>query len=830
MYSAGLTSEEAARRLAQVGPNALPSRAGRSLARRWVDSFRSPLVWVLLAALAVDLVGWILEGARGAPIEAFAIGAILLLNAALGVVQEGRAEQALERLKSLSGRWVLALRDGSLVRVDPESLVPEDRVRVDAGDRIPADGVLVRSGEGTGGVAIDESILTGESVPAERGPGEPCSAGTLVVRGVAWLDVEQTGPRSALGRLAGAMAAMERTVTPLERRIRWLGNRIALWVLGISAAITVAGLAVLGLSYFAEVFLVAVALAVAAIPEGLPIVLTLTLALGVERMAKRAAVVRRLNAVEALGSVTVVAVDKTGTLTENQMEVRGLALLPGVEVARRADLVLALANEADPEAGGGDPMERALLRAAELRIGRSLADVVADFPRLELRPFDPARRRMSVTVREEDGSPITLIKGAPEELIAACVGDDEERASWRRSVEEAAADGLRVLGLAWSPGSDEESPRWLGSVHLWDPPRKEVPGALADAKAAGIRLLMVTGDHPETAAAVARAVGVEEPKVALGAELEGLPPSTLARRVAGLDVVARSSPETKLALVEALQGAGEVVAMTGDGVNDALALKRADVGVAMGRRGSDVAREAAELVILDDDFSTLVAAIEEGRGIYENIRKFLRFLAATNLSELVVVVLGTAVLLAVGGDAKGEIVFPLTAVQILWINLITDSAPALALALDRNPGMLRRPPRARDEPLFGGAQLRFVLAGGLSIAGVALATWWVATWWGMGAVEARTALFLALVIGQLLFAWPSRLVGGEQRPNPALWAAIGGALALQALAVAVPVLRDALGLAPPSFAMVGLGTGAGLLCLLLAWLLAWWFARNGGLR
>jgi len=208
---------------------------------------------VLLAALAVDLVGWILEGARGAPIEAFAIGAILLLNAALGVVQEGRAEQALERLKSLSGRWVLALRDGSLVRVDPESLVPEDRVRVDAGDRIPADGVLVRSGEGTGGVAIDESILTGESVPAERGPGEPCSAGTLVVRGVAWLDVEQTGPRSALGRLAGAMAAMERTVTPLERRIRWLGNRIALWVLGISAAITVAGLAVLGLSYFAEV-------------------------------------------------------------------------------------------------------------------------------------------------------------------------------------------------------------------------------------------------------------------------------------------------------------------------------------------------------------------------------------------------------------------------------------------------------------------------------------------------------------------------------------------------------------------------------------------------
>ncbi len=782
--TAGLTSEEAHRRLHDLGANELPEAPRRGWVRRWTEPFASPLVWVLLAALGIEGVRWAVDGAHGVPAEAIAIAAILVLNAALAVVQEGRAERSLERLRAMSVSRVLALRDGSLVRVPSAELVPGDRIRLDAGDRVPADGVVADGAAGAvegGFVSVDESVLTGESVPVERTLGDTLSSGTLLVRGTAWLDVTDTGPRSALGRLAGTMATLERPPTPLERRIDALGNRIAIWILGIAAALAAAGLAAFGLDRFGEVFLVAVALAVAAIPEGLPVVLTLTLALGVERMARRSAVVRRLAAVEALGSVTVAAVDKTGTLTWNRMEVRALDLGDGDEAARLGPLVLALGNEPEPGTPAADPMEQAFLDEAARRYGDELAALPLRHPRIALRPFDPATRATEVTV-EDAGGPIVLIKGAPEGLLERSDLDAVARAEWAARVRDAGARGLRVIGLAWRPAVASVPLRWLGTVALWDPPREEAAASVAAARGAGVRVVMMTGDHQATAEAIAAEVGID-------AE----------------DVVARCAPERKLALIEELQASGEVVAMTGDGVNDALALKRADVGVAMGERGSDVAREASALVILDDDFSTLVAAIEEGRGIYANIRKFLRFLAATNLSELIVVVLATAVLVveALARGAVGELVFPLTAVQILWINLVTDSAPALALALDRNPGMLHRPPRDPSEPLFGGRQLRFVLVGGAILAASALSVWAWARGQGWDPGEARTVLFLVLVGGQLLFAWPARSVDGPQEPNRALLAAVGIALGLQVLALTVPVLREALGLTPPDVRLVG---------------------------
>ena len=767
----GLTSEEAKKRLREYGPNALPERPAEPFSRKLLRQFQSPLVYILLLALLVDLLLWLYEGARGVPLESLVILAILLLNALLGAFQEKRSEEALKRLKALAEPSVWVLRDGRFQRLSARGLVPGDVVRLEAGDRVPADGVLL---EGSG-LLVDESVLTGESVPVEKGVGEEVCAGTLLVRGRALLEVTRTGAQSAMGRIAHLLAEMEEEKTPLERRLHAFGHRVARLVLLLALGLLLLGFLVEGVS--AKVVLFAVALAVAAVPEGLPAVLTLALALGVERMARRKAVVRRLSAVEALGSVTVIATDKTGTLTENRMEVQEL-LSPDPE---KALLAMVLCNDADLATGAGDPLELGLLRYASRFL--DVERVRREHPRLSERPFDSAWKFMRVT------TPLgSFLKGAPEALIPRLALPQEEQARLFEEAGAHAAKGFRVLALAFGEGEREEGLRFLGFVLLLDPPRPEVPEAVARVLKAGVRVVMVTGDHPATARAIARRVGMPAEVVATGEDLETLSDEELLK----VDVFARVRPEQKLRIVEALQKAGEVVAMTGDGVNDAPALKRADVGVAMGQRGSDVSREVADLVLLDDNFATIVAAIEEGRSIYENIQKFLRFLFSTNLSEVLVVALGMVLAALLGlRDEAGHLLLPLTAVQILWINLVTDGLPALALSLDRNPGVLDRPPRPKESPLLDGPSLRFVLLTGALKAGLALGLLGFLPG-AVGLEAAQSATFHFMAIGQLFFAYAARHTDLRPLPNPYLHGAVGlSALAQVALGVGLPGALEA---------------------------------------
>ena len=767
----GLTSEEAKKRLREYGLNALPERPAEPFSRKLLRQFQSPLVYILLLALLVDLLLWLYEGARGVPLESLVILAILLLNALLGAFQEKRSEEALKRLKALAEPSVWVLRDGRFQRLSARGLVPGDVVRLEAGDRVPADGVLL---EGSG-LLVDESVLTGESVPVEKGVGEEVFAGTLLVRGRALLEVTRTGAQSAMGRIAHLLAEMEEEKTPLERRLHAFGHRVARLVLLLALGLLLLGFLVEGVS--AKVVLFAVALAVAAVPEGLPAVLTLALALGVERMARRKAVVRRLSAVEALGSVTVIATDKTGTLTENRMEVQEL-LSPDPE---KALLAMVLCNDADLATGAGDPLELGLLRYASRFL--DVERVRREHPRLSERPFDSAWKFMRVT------TPLgSFLKGAPEALIPRLALPQEEQARLFEEAGAHAAKGFRVLALAFGEGEREEGLRFLGFVLLLDPPRPEVPEAVARVLKAGVRVVMVTGDHPATARAIARRVGMPAEVVATGEDLETLSDEELLK----VDVFARVRPEQKLRIVEALQKAGEVVAMTGDGVNDAPALKRADVGVAMGQRGSDVSREVADLVLLDDNFATIVAAIEEGRSIYENIQKFLRFLFSTNLSEVLVVALGMVLAALLGlRDEAGHLLLPLTAVQILWINLVTDGLPALALSLDRNPGVLDRPPRPKESPLLDGPSLRFVLLTGALKAGLALGLLGFLPG-AVGLEAAQSATFHFMAIGQLFFAYAARHTDLRPLPNPYLHGAVGlSALAQVALGVGLPGALEA---------------------------------------
>ena len=767
----GLTSEEAKKRLREYGPNALPERPAEPFSRKLLRQFQSPLVYILLLALLVDLLLWLYEGARGVPLESLVILAILLLNALLGAFQEKRSEEALKRLKALAEPSVWVLRDGRFQRLSARGLVPGDVVRLEAGDRVPADGVLL---EGSG-LLVDESVLTGESVPVEKGVGEEVFAGTLLVRGRALLEVTRTGAQSAMGRIAHLLAEMEEEKTPLERRLHAFGHRVARLVLLLALGLLLLGFLVEGVS--AKVVLFAVALAVAAVPEGLPAVLTLALALGVERMARRKAVVRRLSAVEALGSVTVIATDKTGTLTENRMEVQELLSA----APEKALLAVGPCHAAGLATGAGDPLALGLLRYASRFL--DVERVRREHPRLSERPFDSAWKFMRVT------TPLgSFLKGAPEALIPRLALPQEEQARLFEEAGAHAAKGFRVLALAFGEGEREEGLRFLGFVLLLDPPRPEVPEAVARVLKAGVRVVMVTGDHPATARAIARRVGMPAEVVATGEDLETLSDEELLK----VDVFARVRPEQKLRIVEALQKAGEVVAMTGDGVNDAPALKRADVGVAMGQRGSDVSREVADLVLLDDNFATIVAAIEEGRSIYENIQKFLRFLFSTNLSEVLVVALGMVLAALLGlRDEAGHLLLPLTAVQILWINLVTDGLPALALSLDRNPGVLDRPPRPKESPLLDGPSLRFVLLTGALKAGLALGLLGFLPG-AVGLEAAQSATFHFMAIGQLFFAYAARHTDLRPLPNPYLHGAVGlSALAQVALGVGLPGALEA---------------------------------------
>ncbi len=800
----GLEPTEAADRLGRFGPNELPSRPRERWPRRLRRQLAEPMAILLMVAAGVAGAG------LGERLDAAAILAIVALNALIGTVQEGRAARALEILKAMESPTARVRRAGTIRPVPAREVVPGDLVVLAAGDRVPADLRLTE----TSSLEVDESVLTGESLPVAKdadarvdvdaGLGDRASmafSGTMVTRGAATGIAVATGARTQVGSIAETLRRPEPR-TPLQGELARLTARLG--ALAALVAVVVSGL-IVGRAGATEgalerAFLSGVALAVAAVPEGLATVVTVALALGVHRMASRGAIVRRLPAVETLGSTTAILADKTGTLTENRMRLEWVARAgaPPVPLSELApgerDAVLQVAvlcNDAVPRPPSGDPVDLALLDAAgpgQVERWRRAN------PRVATIPFDSERRRMT-TLHRDDGRFLLLSKGAPEAVLprsAALLGpggeeplDEERQTMLLGLVGELAARGVRTLALARRRLEDppaaleaaEEHLTLVALVGLRDPVRPEAAEAVQAVRRAGITLLMVTGDHPGTAAAVAKEVGMVElgAPVLTGSQLrrEGLPADPL--RVA---IYARVDSDQKLALVDALRARGEVVAVTGDGVNDAPALHRADIGVAMGRAGTDVAREAADMVITDDNLATIVAAVRQGRGIYDNIRKVVDYLVAGNLSEILVVV---SVLLSF--PALGV---PLLPLQLLWINVLTDGLPAIALGSDAvAPGIMARPPRPRGERLLPLRRLsllgwRAALIAAASVASLAVDRFaWDASW-----TRARAVMFTVLVVAHLLYAFAARMP--TLAFNAWVAGAVAGGLALQVLAVLWP--------------------------------------------
>lgn len=716
----GLTSPEAARRLGQQGPNELARGESRSAWRFLAAQFKGAMIWLLMAACAVS-------AALGEVADALAIGAILVLNALVGFFQEYRAERAVLALRAMSAPHARVLRDGRALVIPASEVVEGDLLLLEAGDVVAADARLREAHA----LQTVEAPLTGESTPVEKdttatGPETPLAdrrdhvfLGTAVTTGRGVAEVEATGMRTEMGKIADLLAGAGEAQTPLQRQLERVGRTLLVLCLGIVAVVSLVGL-VRGMARL-EVFLYAVALAVAAVPEGLPAVVTIALALGVQRMAARNAIVRRLASVETLGCATVICTDKTGTLTTGRMEVRDLWGEDRARILRAA----AACNDAQLGGGGapdvGDPTEVALLRAAAAR-GIRREDLERDAPRRSEVPFDSTRKRMSVL--REDG--VLYVKGAPEVVMPLCTSGT---AGAPAANLEMAESGLRVLAVAVGQGTEESGLALLGLVGIADPPRPEAVEAIARARRAGIRTVMITGDHPATALAIAREMGI----VRAGEDPQGA-------------VYARVTAERKIELVRELKGRGEIVAMTGDGVNDAPALREAHIGIAMGRGGTEVTREASDMVLTDDNFASIVAAVEEGRGIYDNIRKTLVYLLAGNAGELTVML--SASLLGLP--------LPLLPLQLLWINLVTDGLPALALVMDPPlPGVLDRPPRPPGEAMLGRSQWARILGIGALEAGVVLTVFV----WRLGTtsvVEARSLAFSTLVFCELFRAFAAR--------------------------------------------------------------------------
>jgi Ca2+-transporting ATPase len=747
----GLPTSEARRRLSTLGPNALAEAARPGVLALLVRQFADFPILVLLAAAVVS-------GLIGEATDAAAIAAILVLNAAIGAVQEYRGERAIAALKSMASPTATVLRDGRAAVVPAAEVVPGDAVRIEAGGIIPADLRLLEAHR----LLVDEAALTGESLPAEKvtraltteaptlgDRANMAYKGTIVAHGRGSGTVVATGMATELGRIASLLQEEGGIDTPLQKRLAQLGRKLALASLGICALVFLTGV-VRGEPPLL-MFLTAVSLAVAAIPEALPAVVTISLALGARKMAAQRALVRRLPAVETLGSVTRICADKTGTLTLGRMRVE--------EVHGDREKVLramALCNDAHIAASGrieGDPTEVALLAAAR-DAGLVKGDLEADWPRIAEIPFDADRKCMTTVHADPSGGFVSLTKGAPEALAhlasSAAAGVCSSFPDLDAEAQRMAADGLRVLAVAsrrWTappaPINAETVERGLsvmGLVGLMDSPRDQARGAIETCREAGIVPVMITGDHPLTARAIARRLGLakEGDAVLNGRELAALSPAELAACVAGVRVFARVAPEQKLRIVEALQARGEIVAMTGDGVNDAPALKRADIGVAMGISGTDAAKEASAMVLLDDNFATMVGAVREGRRIYDNIRRFVRYAVTTNSAEVATLFLALLFGLPV----------PLLPIQILWMNLVTDSLPGLALAAEpAERDVMRRPPRPPVEGIFARGLGFHVLWVGALMSVLALGVqWWS---WRSGAVPWQTLVFTVLCLSQL---------------------------------------------------------------------------------
>jgi len=875
----GLTSDEARARLERFGRNELAAEPPLPAWRRLLAQFRDVLVILLLIATAVSGGLWALERDTALPYEAIAIMAIVLLNAAMGYVQESRAEASVAALRAMSAANATVVRGGERQTVPAAEIVPGDIILVAEGDTIPADARLIESAA----LQTAEAALTGESLPVSKDIAQIADevplgdrdnmifSGTHATYGHAKAIVTATAMHTEMGRIAGLLKQTPQEATPLQRELDRTGKVLGFVVIAIAIVMIVTIILVQdvhGTAALFDVLIFGVALAVAAVPEGLPAVVTAVLSIGVQRMARRNAIVRRLAAVETLGSATVIASDKTGTLTKNEMTVRVVVTASGrvtfegagyspegavgtdgggpVEGALRIEIERALAvadraNNATVQRRDGrwtvqgDPTEGALLVAAR-KCGLSAADLDERLPRVGEVPFSAERKLMSTIHRntEEGHAGIVFTKGAPDVLLARCafevLGDGRRpltsarRTEILQTNEALAGQALRTLGVAgrWLEGDalaahaaqpDERVEHDLvfaGLIGMIDPPRAEAKDAVARAKRAGIRPLMITGDHPRTAAVIAQELGLTtDGRVITGAELEKLTADASLRTVAAVSVYARVNPEHKLRIVEALQRAGAVVAMTGDGVNDAPALKKADIGVAMGLTGTDVSKQAADMVLADDNFATIVAAVEEGRAIFANIRKFLRYLLSSNIGEVMTMFFGVLLAKPLGLDTGSDtLVLPLVATQILWINLVTDGAPALALGVDpADEGLMEQQPRPVGEGVLTPSMWRGIVfvgvimaVGTLFVLDASLPGGFVE---GSGDLRhAQTMTFTTLMLFQMFNVLNAR--SDEQSAfvhlfmNGWLWAAIGASVALQVVVVYLPFLQRAFGTSPLS--------------------------------
>ncbi len=796
---AGLSAREAGRRLAAHGPNRLPEVKPPSPLVRFLSQFHNVLIYVLIVAGAVTalLHHWLDSGV---------ILGVVVINALIGFIQEGKAEDALRAIRGMLSPRALVLRDGHRVTVQATELVPGDLVPLQAGDKVPADMRLLECK----GLRVEEAALTGESVPVEKGVSavtetteladRSCMAysGTLVTHGQGLGIVAETGAGTEIGRISALVADVQQLTTPLLRQMGQFGRWLTAGILALAGASFLFGVLVRDYTA-AEMFLASVGLAVAAIPEGLPAIMSITLAIGVQRMAARNAIIRRLPAVETLGTVAVICSDKTGTLTRNQMTVRklttaartldvsgtgydphgefqfeagpyGVAADPVALRALRAGL---LCNDAGLEQRGGewavqgDPMEAALL-VAGIKAGLDPQSEAGAHARTDVIPFDASHQFMATLHHNHAGEAFIFLKGAPERVLELCgrqlgEGGAEplEQELWQQRVQQMADGGYRVLAVAEKAGQSHQTALdfadvdgdlvFLGLLGLIDPARPEAVEAAGRCRDAGIRVKMITGDHAVTAAAIARKVGLLNAQdVLTGRELDAMDDEQLRARVEAVDIYARVSPEHKLRLVSALQARGSVVAMTGDGVNDAPALKRADVGVAMGGNGTEAAKEAAEMVLADDNFASIVHAVEEGRTVYDNLKKAILFILPTNGGEALVML---------GAILLGFHQFPLTPVQILWVNMITAVTLALALAFEPpEPGVMGRPPRNPREPVLTAMFLwRIGFVSLILMSGTfGLFLWEIER--GMSIDHARTVAVNTLVMFEIFYLFSSRYI------------------------------------------------------------------------